>query len=351
MPPTVANLEFIMSSNNPLGLFFYQNGYLVLEISDTTTHTFLRHQDIPLAQAFKNEASSQAMPLIADPYNSILRTFEEEPVAVTYTPYGHSPEPEARQLLGFNGQRRSIVTGHYILGNGYRLYSPHLNRFCSPDSWSPFGNGGCNAYAYCGGDPINRTDPSGHMYRWQSGIIHNARGRQPAGIQLIGNAPLNRRRGSTASSTVSSSESLNSNASSRSRSRSPLNRERNPHETSMQRRSSVGSNASTATAPLQTWSRRDSSSSTDSGTTVNEAGVPLDFMFDSNDRIGRDVLSHMASHTNVPSDKEIFFRFNNPSTTVGMPTGVELLELNSPSHTIERINMARINQLKRQSRV
>ncbi|RMU75656.1 hypothetical protein ALP24_200133 [Pseudomonas syringae pv. aptata] len=35
-------------------------------------------------------------------------------------------------------------------------------RFNSPDSMSPFGKGGMNAYAYCAGDPVNRSDPTGH---------------------------------------------------------------------------------------------------------------------------------------------------------------------------------------------
>lgn len=35
--------------------------------------------------------------------------------------------------------------------------------FNSPDSWSPFGERGLNAYAYCQGDPINFRDPSGHI--------------------------------------------------------------------------------------------------------------------------------------------------------------------------------------------
>jgi len=37
-------------------------------------------------------------------------------------------------------------------------------RFNSPDSWSPFGEGGPNAYMYCGADPINRSDPTGHFF-------------------------------------------------------------------------------------------------------------------------------------------------------------------------------------------
>ena len=66
-------------------------------------------------------------------------------------------------ILGFNGERADPISGHYHLGNGYRAYSPVLMRFTCPDSWSPFGAGGINPYAYCEGDPINRADPSGHM--------------------------------------------------------------------------------------------------------------------------------------------------------------------------------------------
>ncbi|NLA01594.1 hypothetical protein GTA07_14335 [Rhodococcus hoagii] len=39
---------------------------------------------------------------------------------------------------------------------------PTLMRFSAPDSLSPFNEGGLNAYAYCGCDPINHEDPSGH---------------------------------------------------------------------------------------------------------------------------------------------------------------------------------------------
>ncbi|MDC0686087.1 RHS repeat-associated core domain-containing protein [Mitsuaria sp. RG] len=81
---------------------------------------------------------------------------------LSYTPYGSlSPEITKPPLLGFNSQLRDLA-GRYLLGNGYRLFSPQLMRFLSPDSLSPFEAGGINAYIYCSADPINNIDPSGH---------------------------------------------------------------------------------------------------------------------------------------------------------------------------------------------
>jgi len=75
----------------------------------------------------------------------------------------------ASKILGFNGERRDPVSQRYSLGNGYRAYDPGTMRFRGPDSWSPFGAGGMNAYAYCAGDPVNRADPTGHI-SWQAGL-------------------------------------------------------------------------------------------------------------------------------------------------------------------------------------
>ena len=80
-----------------------------------------------------------------------------------YSPYGFRHRPGGSQLA-YAGQRFDAVTGCYHLGNGYRAYDPALMRFRAPDSLSPFGKGGLNAYAYCGADPVNRIDPSGHYF-------------------------------------------------------------------------------------------------------------------------------------------------------------------------------------------
>ncbi|MFG0409216.1 RHS repeat-associated core domain-containing protein [Pseudomonas sp. FYR_11] len=87
---------------------------------------------------------------------------EIHPERRNYSAYGHSSVLQtSKAVLGFNGEQLQRATTSYHLGNGYRSYSPLLMRFCSPDSWSPFGRGGLNAYCYCEGDPVNSADPSG----------------------------------------------------------------------------------------------------------------------------------------------------------------------------------------------
>lgn len=88
---------------------------------------------------------------------------------------GKHPENGLLSLLGFNGERPDPVTGHYLLGNGYRAFNPELMRFNSPDSWSPFGKGGLNAYAYCAGDPVNRIELDGHSFTLMGALKYVSR--------------------------------------------------------------------------------------------------------------------------------------------------------------------------------
>ncbi len=67
----------------------------------------------------------------------------------------------------FNGEWLDAGSGCYLLGPGHhRPYSPMLGLFLAPDRASPFAAGGLNALSYCAGDPINRSDPSGHFWKW-----------------------------------------------------------------------------------------------------------------------------------------------------------------------------------------
>jgi RHS repeat-associated protein len=128
--------------------------------------------------------------LASDDKNSVLSELSPQgKKGVAYTAYGHrGNDALAGGALGFNGERRETQTGWYLLGNGYRAYSPVLMRFNSPDSWSPFGEGGLNAYAYCEGDSVNRSDPTGHWGNPFKGLA-NILGLRPRGAQPVIRTP------------------------------------------------------------------------------------------------------------------------------------------------------------------
>ncbi|WP_418949188.1 RHS repeat-associated core domain-containing protein [Pseudomonas asiatica] len=89
----------------------------------------------------------------------------------TYSAYGyHQTALPGQPLLGFNGEPFETASKTYLLGNGYRVYSPRLMRFNSPDSLSPFSAGGINCYCFCRDDPVNHTDPDGHMYKRKTSL-------------------------------------------------------------------------------------------------------------------------------------------------------------------------------------
>jgi RHS repeat-associated protein len=118
-----------------------------------------------LAQQHREGNERNAHLLATDQQRSVSHILNSnpQPKAIAYSPYGHrDPENGWLGLLGFNGERPDPVTGHYLLGNGYRAYNPALMRFNSPDNMSPFGKGGFNSYGYCFSDPINRSDRTGH---------------------------------------------------------------------------------------------------------------------------------------------------------------------------------------------
>jgi RHS repeat-associated protein len=142
---------------------FYCKSRLATEVEGTIGYSIVQHDGLLLAQQRRSEQVETALSA-TDLQRSVLQTVktgQRHPFA--YSPYGHrAGENGLSSLLGFNGERPDQMTGHYLLGNGYRAFNPSLMRFNSPDSFSPFGNGGLNPYTYCLGDPINLSDPNGH---------------------------------------------------------------------------------------------------------------------------------------------------------------------------------------------
>jgi RHS repeat-associated protein len=143
---------------------FYQDGELTSQVKGANSSSFLRADGVVLAE-HQVGADPKSLLLAGDNKNSVLWEINQDATQeVVYTPYGHRmDEASVSSHLGYNGERREAQTGWYLLGQGYRAFNPVLMRFHSPDSWSPFGEGGVNAYAYCLGDPVSFTDPTGHV--------------------------------------------------------------------------------------------------------------------------------------------------------------------------------------------
>jgi RHS repeat-associated protein len=145
---------------------FYCKSRLATQIQGAIGHAIFQHEDVLLAQQQHDNHGHDTTLWATDLQRSVLHTVNADRPrqSIVYSPYGHRPaESGLTSLLGFNGERPDPVTGHYLLGNGYRAFSPVLMRFNSPDSLSPFGKGGLNAYEYCKGDPLNHIDPTGNI--------------------------------------------------------------------------------------------------------------------------------------------------------------------------------------------
>ena len=143
---------------------FYADGRLANLLEGATTRTFIRGAEQLLAERLNGSDASPVL-LATDSKQSVSSEIAagQFPNDIAYSTYGQRTASSAVvSALSFNGQLTEPATGWQLLGNGYRAFNPVLMRFNSPDDLSPFGEGGLNGYAYCHGDPVNRSDPTGH---------------------------------------------------------------------------------------------------------------------------------------------------------------------------------------------
>ncbi|MDU8545217.1 RHS repeat-associated core domain-containing protein [Pseudomonas syringae group sp. J248-6] len=164
---------------------FYNGEQLMTELQGDRQRTCVRAGGQLLAQQDRAGEEVVTTMIAGDLRNSVLHVSEDGRQAdIAYTPFGHRQAEQAiAELPGFNGEQPDPVTGHYLLGNGYRAYNPVLMRFNSPDSFSPFGEGGLNAYAYALNNLIKYIDPTGHFSSFLSGVL-------AAGLLLTGGGSI-----------------------------------------------------------------------------------------------------------------------------------------------------------------
>lgn len=129
--------------------------------------TWLRAGGEAVAESVLGSAKRLTL-LAASDGGSVLIETDSTTRALSYAPHGlreGAQVPVAQ--VAFKGEQLDADSCLYLLGAGHhRPYSPALGLFLAPDRASPFGRGGLNPLAYCAGDPINRTDPSGHFWKW-----------------------------------------------------------------------------------------------------------------------------------------------------------------------------------------
>ncbi|WP_260676610.1 RHS repeat-associated core domain-containing protein [Pseudomonas congelans] len=160
-----------LASTSPAGqgaaLRFYCKSRLATHIQGAIRHTIFGHDEQLLAQQKHSVTGNETSLLATDQPGSVLHGVSGAGIeSAAYSAYGYSDAENGLDcLMGFNGELRDPVSGHYLLGNGYRAFNPVLMRFNSPDSLSPFAAGGINCYAYCSGDPTDRTDPTGAVWK------------------------------------------------------------------------------------------------------------------------------------------------------------------------------------------
>ncbi|MFD3206362.1 RHS repeat-associated core domain-containing protein [Pseudomonas sp. LS_2] len=110
----------------------------------------------------RNSSSLLATDLAQSIVQRVMPDGQSVPIA--YTVYGYSAQiSNLSSPIALNGELYNALTQNYWLGNGRRMFSPSLMRFCSTDTLSPFGVGGVNSYAYSSNDPVNFHDPSGNF--------------------------------------------------------------------------------------------------------------------------------------------------------------------------------------------
>jgi len=145
-------------------ILFYQSNRLRIQLSDFRSRSIVRLNDHSLAEQLNDPETDTLIFLATNHSHSIIQMAGRDiQNPLSYSRYGHCTKaPSSSSLLAFNGQRIDPLAGLYLLGNGRRAYRPWLMRFQTPDSASPFADGGINSYAYCADDPVNYNDPSGH---------------------------------------------------------------------------------------------------------------------------------------------------------------------------------------------
>ena len=145
--------------------YFYDGDKLITEINSTYRLDFLYdEQDLLYGLIYNNDKKYF---YVRDMLQNILGIVDEAGnIVVKYSYNAYGIVTIVSDTSGIN-----LAVNNPFRYKGY--YSPELCRWISPDSieyLDPESINGLNLYAYCGNDPVNYYDPSGHTPEWLQGL-------------------------------------------------------------------------------------------------------------------------------------------------------------------------------------
>ena len=183
--PPIANEETTNHS------YIYAGGKLLREtISDgTTTKTLDFTYDnvgMPYNLTYNNGSTTATYYYITNLQGDVMYLADasgNEVAAYDYDPYGKiisaTGTMAAVNPLRYRGYYYDTETGFYYLQSRY--YDPEICRFINADSYTSTGRGylGYNMFAYCNGNPVVYSDPSGHALdpRFRTSLICDSSGK------------------------------------------------------------------------------------------------------------------------------------------------------------------------------
>ena len=106
-----------------------------------------------------------------DSTGTTVASYEYDPFGNIITATGTMAEANPLRYRGYYYDRD---TGFYYLNSRY--YDPKIGRFINADSYVSTGQGivGYNMFAYCGNNPVNKSDPMGDVSFWDFLDVHFA---------------------------------------------------------------------------------------------------------------------------------------------------------------------------------
>ena len=159
-------------------------------MQDGVRRTFIRAGESLVAERIAGDAD---LLLATDVKKTVLAEHDGDIRMGAYCAHGYRSASRLLSGMGFNGEWLES-SGVYLLGS-HRAYNPVLLVMHSPDSFSPFDDGGLNGYGYCLGNPVGLVDPTGRIPQWVIPVLG-------AGLGAVGLALTIASMGAAASITV-----------------------------------------------------------------------------------------------------------------------------------------------------